>query len=604
MHIELNKNKIQDLFLLLPFIGLLITVIAVDSDLISSTIYAKYYWFYWSVGLSVLTTLFLTFHKRQKSTLNFVDLILSAFILYVTIHYFITDAIAITRLSFLILLGIIYYCFRVFFFYKPVFFLYLCIILMFTGVIEASWGMLQLHDFLPSYNRNFKITGSFFNPGPYGGYLAVILPMSLSFWLNYRKKIKENFTNKIIVVISFVSIIFSALIIPASMSRSAWLALCAGSLYVLIVYFDLYSKLLDFFRKQQLKHILLISSCVLLILALCFTGMFYLKQGSAEGRLVIWKASIKFLLERDNWAGIGLGHFTEAYAEAQSTYLANHQPGSNEVMVSDFPEYGFNEYLQIGIETGIVALLLFLLLLFFAFTQGIKTKQTGVVGALISFSVFSFFSYPFSILPFCIVFIFLLSATSIEINLQEKLLVRQFRISLILSSIVFTVLTSFLLFRAYYFIESVKFWSTVSHYHPSEQTSIYADNYDQLSDQYYFLLAYGKHLSEIKSYTKSNIILDKAKRFSCDPFLYILSGSNYQQQGLFKRAEEDYLKAYRIVPNRIYPLYLLAKLYKEQGDNLKMKDMAYKVIYKKEKIPSLWVGKIKKEMSDIIYEIK
>lgn len=51
------------------------------------------------------------------------------------------------------------------------------------GLLQAVYGNLQLYGFLPSLHDSFKITGSFFNPGPYAGYLASVFPVALGIWL-------------------------------------------------------------------------------------------------------------------------------------------------------------------------------------------------------------------------------------------------------------------------------------------------------------------------------------------------------------------------------------------------------------------------------------
>ena len=42
-----------------------------------------------------------------------------------------------------------------------------------SGCVQAAAGFLQWLDVLPSNRNLFPVTGSFMNPGPYGGYLAV-----------------------------------------------------------------------------------------------------------------------------------------------------------------------------------------------------------------------------------------------------------------------------------------------------------------------------------------------------------------------------------------------------------------------------------------------
>src|SRR5699024_11775397 len=59
--------------------------------------------------------------------------------------------------------------------------------LMLTGLVEAVWGMQQLHGHVYSHHSLFRLTGSFFNPGPYSGYLAVVLPVCLWTAMRFQK---------------------------------------------------------------------------------------------------------------------------------------------------------------------------------------------------------------------------------------------------------------------------------------------------------------------------------------------------------------------------------------------------------------------------------
>ena len=51
--------------------------------------------------------------------------------------------------------------------------------LILLGGIEAVWGLRQLYGFSASGHFRYALTGSFFNPGPYAGYLAMGLPVCL-----------------------------------------------------------------------------------------------------------------------------------------------------------------------------------------------------------------------------------------------------------------------------------------------------------------------------------------------------------------------------------------------------------------------------------------
>jgi O-antigen polymerase len=60
------------------------------------------------------------------------------------------------------------------------------------GIIQVFYGILQQCGLFASNHDIFKITGSFYNPGSYGGYLASIFPIVLGIKL-YRKDLSINF---------------------------------------------------------------------------------------------------------------------------------------------------------------------------------------------------------------------------------------------------------------------------------------------------------------------------------------------------------------------------------------------------------------------------
>lgn len=61
----------------------------------------------------------------------------------------------------------------------------------------------------------------------------------------------------------------------------------------------------------------------------------------------------------------------------------------------------------------------------------------------------------------------------------------------------------------------------------------------------------------------------------------------------FDKAEEYYFRAYYTLPNRLYPLYLLTKLYHDTGQDEKAKAMAQKLLEKEPKVMSTAVQQMK-----------
>ena len=66
------------------------------------------------------------------------------------------------------------------------------------GVVEAVWGIRQVYGFTYSNHSLYALTGSFYNPGPYSGYLAMIFPICLYEWLK-RKEDKKTISYYIVL---------------------------------------------------------------------------------------------------------------------------------------------------------------------------------------------------------------------------------------------------------------------------------------------------------------------------------------------------------------------------------------------------------------------
>ena len=73
---------------------------------------------------------------------------------------------------------------------------------------------------------------------------------------------------------------------------------------------------------------------------------------------------------------------------------------------------------------------------------------------------------------------------------------------------------------------------------------------------------------------------------SADLLFYILQGRNFEGMGDLMKAERFYIKGFNVMPNRIYPLYMLMELYEKSNQHKKSMYMASKTISIKVKIES------------------
>ena len=218
---------------------ILCTVFVINRDYINPTVTAKYFWFYILIGLLSLWIPVLV--KKQRMVFSLLDFLCLLFVAYVSLNSFWAYRECSSKLMLFLLLGILYYYFRIAFTVENRLFTILSIGFIFTGCVEAIWGLGQLYGLLPSFNSSFKITGSFYNPGPYSGYLAIVFPMAFYFLLNDFPKIFGNQGDKNTIVrfrwiLSLLAFSLIVVILPAGMSRASWVAVIGGSIVVLFCY--------------------------------------------------------------------------------------------------------------------------------------------------------------------------------------------------------------------------------------------------------------------------------------------------------------------------------------------------------------------------------
>lgn len=600
----------QIVFRLLSIIHLLIvlsTVLVVDHDLINPTITGKYFWFYFSMAMLSGPAILLLWKYKRRITISAIDMVVLLFIIYNCILYgYLFDGIGLKFILF-VLVGVLYFYFRIVFASRSIR-RWAGVLFVITGLIEATWGLGQLYGLLSSFHESFKITGSFYNPGPYSGYLAVVFPFALYYLLQDFSVVLTKRNRKFIFFyfrwfVSLLTLSLIFVILPAGMSRASWLSALGGSLFVCIFYFknnrkDFWESIKRNISKTNIRLSIFVFSSFI-ILASLIVSIYFFKKDSADGRILIWRNSIKIIVE--NPLGIGIGNFPGYNGEAQIDYFSSGQSSEREQFLADRSDYAFNEFFQITAEMGFLGLFLFLLIVVQGLYYGVRNKKYAIVGGLISILVFASLSYPFSVLPFLIVFVFLLSQCN-EYKVVKYSVGRTWDFRLILCTCLLFV--AFALNNRYPTYKAYNDWFIANHLYNSKayekSREIYESIYPYLFDQPGFLFDYAGCLTMLKEYEQSNELLDKAYNYCSDPAIYIRKGTNFQLQKRIDEAIECYMKATYLVPNRQYPYYLLAKLYFEIGDFSNAKKMAEYCLNKQPKVDSPAVAEMKEEMLELL----
>lgn len=528
-------------------------------------------------GVAVVAVVVFIWRKQQTS-LSLVDIVIALWFVYVMLRTYVNPAYPCAN-----------FCLRT----MQMFTLYMCIRLLFSSVrvsermmvfailicaiYEAVLGVGQIFNG-SSRHYLYLLTGSFLNPGPYSAILAMALVMALQ-W----KKIIEDLP--FLSSFFYIPIIIFAILLPATWSRAALLAtaICAG-----IIYWNQWKR----WRWWIFVGVILV-----------MTGLYFLKQGSADGRSIIYLISVLSISHNPIW-GSGIGSFCHQYAEEMAHFSSQH-PTFN-FLSADIISSAYNCLLQIGVEQGIIGLCFALTLVVMMLVRLKKKGKTLGIG-LLCLLFFSMFSYPFNQLPYQIIFVLIAAYAGTG---EEKIAV--------LSTKWHKWSRSYLAPVA--MLGSVVLLSVFIHQQVRERVKAESDyrmmsgltNAAFLNDYYellpllrsneYFLFDFSKILEKDGRYNDSNAMLRLGTLISCDPMFYVIQGNNYSKMGVYKEAKQAYQKAFHVMPNRLYPLYKLMLLYEKEGKKEKMYEMAWRVMTFNEKVVSPATKDMKRKAKKILDE--
>ena len=154
--------------------------------------------------------------------------------------------------------------------------------------------------------------------------------------------------------------------------------------------------------------------------------------------------------------------------------------------------------------------------------------------------------------------------------------------------------------------EAYKRWGRMQMIYNNKAYESVAEDYhglhDKLKHKPEFLFEEAQCLSKTGQHAEAIRVLERAKRLSGDPMIRYMIAKNRQMLGDYREAEEELLQAIGILPERLYPYYLLAKLYAEpefyQVD--KLRAAAGAVLTKEPKVESTAIREMREEVKKII----
>ena len=466
-----------------------------------------------------------------------------------------------------------------------------CLIVFVLSVFsikESFCGLLQCLGVVHSHHILFPATGHFQNPGPYGCFIAVTGVSSLSYLIrNISKRQTSSLFAKTMICLTFVSSLLSLIMLPVINSRAAIIGFICG----ICVFLGTQCRKF----QRTLYYIIFF-----VILALSVLLLYYIKKDSADGRVLIYKMALKAIID-SRGLGYGWGAFQHSYGKIQCEYFATGNGSLNEIRLAGCPRYAFNEYLQLGVEGGILPMAIFITMSIIVIWHLAKNNSV-LVSVSVALYVSALFSYPLQVMPLVLVNTFLLAySASVSPSLWIKtvpplilFIITTISLCLLIVSIkhITTYLKTLSVFESAHTLYSVGAYESAIDKYASITSCTF------LPIEYYY--EYGHALHRMGRWDESNEYLKIGSERSNDPMFHNIIGKNHQAKGMISDAEEEYTVAHFLVPNRLYPLYLLAVLYYENGQREKFDAIAKEVMNFNPKVPSQITDSLKKQIQYIV----
>ncbi len=460
---------------------------------------------------------------------------------------------------------------------------YVSFAVMFGGIYQSCLVLGQLLGYGISNHLRFVVTGSFFNPGPCGIFLAGVFVLAVAMMKKGYRKVGINlmFVRYVTACVTFGVTLVA--MVP-TMSRAGWIGALVG---VMLLYRGEIAAWVNMRRRWVIG-----GGIVGMIVVL--TLFYLLKKDSANGRLFIWQNTVSAYWKTPLF-GVGIDGFERAFAGAQHDYFEKEkvlEQDNRHVEMAGVVESAFNEPLALFLLLGAVGGVLAAMVLFFKLQR--LTAYSCVAVALL---VASFFSYTFYIPSIAIVFLFAVA------QLPDRR-VRGGRYVNVLMFGIMGIVVLFFDFREFGRREAYRKWKNNAVYYTWEDYQSVVEEYGKLypvlKNDFKFLFEYGHSLHKVGRYEESNIVLKRGARHSADPMFWNIAGNNYLALKQYDQGAAAYLRAYYTCPNRVYPLYLLTKLEAERGDTTMMNYYGHILLGKRPKVPSLAVDEMKFEIRKML----
>lgn len=442
----------------------------------------------------------------------------------------------------------------------------------FLGCAEAILVILQYLHVVPSKNPLFATTGSWINPNVTALFLAMSLYSFIKAPINRNKKI----------FLTALALVLLAIVL-----------LKCRTAYVVALMFIVgrnSDKITTYIKEKfGVKKNVVLLIFLIAFVAFVYFAAFRFKSASTDGRLVVWDNCVGLVAGKP-WLGHGFGMFERDY----NIFVAqNNLPSNGHVNMP------YNDFLELGVEGGVAAILLWCLFMGFTIYFYIANKISPL--PLLAFGFVQLVNFGFQAIPAFALFIVYIGTESMGPARGQK---NNLNLTARVLPIFNTVLSSICIFVFTHQIRlafSFHKKETIVKNNPSDEIineladleprlGIYPEFREQWGDSYF-----NKHLFEqaLRQYLS-------ASQTTSIPQIFEKIGYCYQQIRNYDSSAYYFNMAQSIEPYKYAPRMALLKLYQQKGDSLLVRQKAKEILAMPIKVRSEKVEKIRSYAINIL----
>lgn len=443
-------------------------------------------------------------------------------------------------------------------------FLFLLIFIC-MGLLTSVWSLIHVYGNATAGRSIFREIDFAFHAGPVAGYLALLLPLCLSLILRLRncRKLRLNEPGTGLYYLAWIGFVLLFAGIAACNDRVAWVASLGASAWVGWMQITGWAGIKRTVRRHRIFFAL--SSLFMFFFVVGLPEAARLLKLEAPGqRSLMWNVTAQAILEYP-FIGTGIGSYPVRYAKAQSAYFASGMASDTEQAAASYPAFASNEYLHIGLELGIVGLLLFLLWIGFTLYYGIRHRMAGTCGSFLALAILGMYGAPLQLPSFWILFIILSAICVTDVTGRYSPVSKAFPY---IGALTAAVCLVFLGMHKNP-VPLYKEWKTLERLYEKGHYRVAAEGYrylyPDLCHRSEFLKEGAHCLQECGEMEEAARWIDRALLLSADPALFYFKAELNRRIRAYPEAEACLKEVIGILPKRTESYFRLARLYTDSG---------------------------------------